>query len=427
MGNLNKFQIIVIGIVLLLVLTVVLITSGIIPGLEEETDQPAKLTLWGFDEPAVWNEVLSAYRDVRSKVDINYQQKNRESFEDELLNSISRGQSPDVIVFPSYDLGKHADKLSAAPPILITEREIEQQYIDAGRTFVTSEKHVLGIPLFADALILFYNKDLFTKSFITLPPATWDEFLESAQKLTTKTPSGEISVAGAALGRAHNIKNAPLILTSLFLQSGERIIGNNNKVVLGEPIGPAESAMRFFGDFANQRKTSYTWSFALPEAADFFLAGKLGMYFGLMSEFDTLLTKNPHLVFSVSPIPTFTGAPRTATAGTLFAAAVPKASRNWRQAWSFAVFLGNKETAALYAEQARTVSVRRDVLPTYASDLVKSVFAKSVLSLALWPDPDTVKSDAILRTLIEEAAQGRLTIREALEKANAQLSELIKQ
>ncbi len=407
-----------------MVVVVIAIVGGAIPGLEEDADQPAKLAVWGFDEPEVWKEVLAQYRDVRSKVDIDYEKKDRQSFEDELLNAISRGQSPDVIIFPSYDLGKHADKLSAAPPILVTEREIEQQYVDAARAFLTPEKQVLGIPFFADALILFYNKDLFTKNFITLPPATWDEFLEFAEKLTVKTQSGDISIAGAALGRAHNIRNAPLILTSLFLQSGERIVGDDNKVVLGKVMQPAESAVRFFTDFANQRKTSYTWSFAQPEAMDLFLAGKLGMYFGLMSEYETMLKKNPHLVFSVSPIPTFKNAPRTAAAGTLFAASVPKASRNWRQAWNFAVFLGSREAASLYANKAGTVSVRRDVLPSYAPDLVKAVFAKSALSLALWRDPDAAKSDAIVRTLIEDVAQGRLTIREALEKANAQLSEI---
>ena len=397
MGNFSKFQIIVIGIIVFVVLMILLIAGGIVPGSEDEADQPAKLVFWGFDDRAVFNEALGYYRDLHPKIDIQYQKKDLQSFEDELLNAISSGQSPDVIIFPSYDLGKHADKLSAAPPILITQREIQQEYIEAGNVFTTAEKSVLGIPVSADALILFYNKDLFTKSFITLPPTTWDAFLEYSQKLTVKSASGDIVISGSAMGRAKNIKHAPSILTALFLQSGEKIIEETGKIMLGEAktpsagsaqieTRPAESALRFFSDFANPRKISYSWSLALPEAFEFFSAGKLGMYFGPLSEYALLQKKNPHLAFSVAPTPDFANASRTTTYGTLFAASVPKASRNQRAAWTFAIFLGSKEGSGLYAKNAGTVSVRRELLPTYTADLVKSVFAKSVFSLSLWPN-----------------------------------------
>jgi len=279
--------------------------------------------------------------------------------------------------------------------------------------------------------VLYTNSDIFNQNSIALVPKTWDEFLEISQKLTKKDVNGNITLAGAALGRAQNIRHAPLILETFFLQSGEKIIDSNGEVVLGNVVAlggadlrPAESSLRFISDFANPRKTSQSWSGTLPEAKEAFIAGKLAMYLGLIREFEEIKNKNPHLAFSVSLLPQLSGASRAITSGTLYALVVPKVSAKQKQAWEFISFLANAENASFFAGATKNVSLRRAAIKNYQKEAVRSVFADSALNLKLWPNPDPMLTDSIFRELIENVSSGRETLRDALEKVAGKLSEI---
>lgn len=432
--QINKLQIIIIGGAVVLVVIAVLIFSGIIPGLKTSNEDGVSLVFWGFDDGDAVRDAAQKYSESHHGFAALYSKKDISTFESDLLNALAGGgpAAPDIIVFQSDYLEKHKDKLAPAPPILVTEREIKQNFVDSASAFLGEKNEVLGIPLYADALALYINNDLLANKFITLPPKTWDEFLDGAGKLTQKDASGNIVISGAALGRALNIENASLILTTLFLQSGEKIIGERGEVVLGSSasvggtaLNPAESALRFFIDFANPQKTSRSWSAALPEAKDMFISGKLAMYLGRIAEYNEIKRKNTHLNFSISALPRLAGEQRLATGGSIYALAVPKASAKQRQAWNFITFLTGAENSSAYADKTGSVSPRRDILQKYQKESIRSVFAESVLALRLWPNPDPQKTEQIFREMIEDAALNRLpTLRDSLDKAKARLEKL---
>ena len=429
--NINKLQIILSGGAVFLTLIVVLIFSGVLPGLKDNTQESATLELWGFDDDRVWDQTLRAHKDENPKITVNYKRKTLENFETELLNAIARGDSPDIFILPSEYLKKFEDKISSAPPILITEREVEQQFVESAKQFLTPQKKVLGIPLYADPLVLYWNKDIFTRESIALPPKTWDEFLQISQKITKKDNAGNITVSGAALGRAKNIKNAPAILTALFLQSGEKIINEENEVVLGESVRtgevslrPAESALRFFSEFADSGKTSHSWVSSLPEAEDLFLSGKLGMYIGFSSEYEQMRKKNPHTAIGIAHLPNLNS--EKATYGSVFAPVVPLASQNYTASWQFIKFLTSKEISKLFSDSQMSASPRRDLFSSYQSDSVRSVFAESNLSLKSWPNPNPTKTNAIFSELMEDMARKIDTMRALLTKAANKIREINK-
>lgn len=429
MENINKLQIVLIGGAVLLTLVVVLIFSGALPGLKNENQKSATLELWGFDDERTWNQVLREYKDENPRITINYTKKTLENWEIDILNAIARGESPDIFILPSEYLKKFKDKISPAPTLLVTEREIEQQFVEAGKQFLTEKKEVFGIPLYADPLVLYWNKDLFNRDAIALPPTTWDEFLSISQKLTKKDGAGNITTSGSAIGRARNIKNAPSILTALFLQSGEKIVDDGGEVVLGESVRtgevslrPAESALRFFSEFADSKKASHSWVSSLPEAEDLFLAGKLGMYLGFSSEYEEMRKKNPHIAIGVAHLPILDT--QKATYGSIFAPAVPLASRNYMASWQFIKFLTGKKTSKFYSDLKMNVSPRRDLFSSYQSDPARSVFAESNLSLEYWPNPNPEKIDAIFRELIEDMALKKDTMRALLERAANKIREI---
>ena len=147
------------------------------------------------------------------------------------------------------------------------------------------------------------------------------------------------------------------------------------------------------------------------------------MYLGFVGEYDLIKSKNPHLNFDVSALPQLSKEARPITSGRLFALSVPKASINQNLAWSMAQFLTASKISALFASSKNDVSPRRDVLPSYAGNSIKSVFAESILTLKLWNDPDPVRSEGILRTMIEDLALGKSTMRDAIDKAKAKFNQ----
>lgn len=431
----NYLQIGLIIGAIVLVMVAIMILTGFLPGLRGSFNSGGTVIMWGFDPEDSFSNVFHAFGQVYRGSIVKYTKKNPANFEDDLLNAIARGASPDLIVFPSDFLKKDKDILAAAPSITITEREISQQFVDSAQAFLGPKNEVMGIPIYAEPLMLYYNKDIFTENFVTLPPETWNEVLDLSGKMTRKDDSGNILISGAALGRAVNIKNAATILTALLLQAGDTIYKSTGELMLGDlPDGvtnsqlrPAESALLFFSDFANPAKVAQSWSAALPDSRDMFAAGKLAMYFGSNRDFDIIKTQNPHLNFAVAPLPQLSKTAVPITTGALYALAVPKASKAKAQqlAWALAKYLTSKDISAAYAKDKDDVSTRRDVLSSYSGDSIKSVFASSVLALRLWPNPNPAKSESILRALIEDVALGKGTIRESLDRAKAKFNQKI--
>ncbi|MDO8523216.1 MAG: extracellular solute-binding protein [bacterium] len=433
MQTTNYLQVGVIVGAIVLVTIAIMILTGFLPGLRESFTSGGTVIMWGFDSEDSFSDVFHSFGQAYRGSIVKYTKKNPVNFEDELLNAVARGESPNLIVFPSDFFKKHKDILASAPAITMTEREISQQFIDSAQTFLGPKNEVMGIPIYAETLQLYFNKDIFTENFVTLPPVTWDEVLNLSGKMTKKDDSGNILISGAALGRASNIKNATTILTALLLQSGDPIFNQAGEIVFGDlPDGfkntqlrPAESALLFFSDFANPAKVAQSWSAALPDSRDMFAAGKLAMYFGGNRDFDIIKTQNPHLNFAVAPLPQLSKNVVPITSGVLYALAVPKASKNQNLSWALAKYLTSKDISTAYAKTKNDVSPRRDVLPAYSGDSVKSVFAGSILALNLWPNPDPDRSENILRALIEDVALGKGTIRESIDRAKAKFNQKI--
>ena len=408
----------------------VLVLTGILPGMRSNQEARENLLMWGFHDPDIMQAFMGVTQDIEGASEIQYVLKDINTWESDFLNTLARGGDdiPDILVFPSDYLQKHKDKLSFAPIAILTENAIKQQFVESGDVFLSAKGDVFGIPFYADALVLYWNKDLFTQNLITLPPKTWNEFSEISNKITRKDSTGTVTVSGAALGRGINIKNTPLITSTLFLQGGDEIIDQTGRVVLGGDrqsgsviVRPAEDALRFMSDFSNPRKTIQSWSPAFPEAREAFVSQKLGMYLGLMSEYKEIKDINPHLNFAVAPVPQLKDSPRTVTGGTLYALVVPKASPKQQSAWTFAKYFSNYANSSWYADASGGVSLRRDILPQYQRESMRSAFAEAALTLKLWMVPDPKLAEQVFREVVEDVALERATFRDALNKVKARL------
>ena len=157
-------------------------------------------------------------------------------------------------------------------------------------------------------------------------------------KLTTIDQNGNITDSVASFGEYDNVNNAKALLSTLIMQAGSPIVSLDNTTgsfssslyqkSANSALSPAVSALTFFTDYSNPKKSVYSWNSSLPDSKDSFLAGNLATYFGFASEASDIANKNPNLNFDVTTVPQTLNATAKITFGELYGFAFLKSSPN---------------------------------------------------------------------------------------------------
>jgi hypothetical protein len=242
-----------------------------------------------------------------------------------------------------------------------------------------------------------------------------------------------------ALGQYDNINNVKDILATLLIQNNNPIVervndsANNvsySAVLNSNPsnlsITPIEAVLKFFLDFSNISSTAYSWNRALPSSLDMFTAGKLAFYLGRASELFNIESINPNLSFDVTQIPQIKDFPTKRTFGEIYAIAVSKKSSNLAGAVGVAGNLSQGDGAKNISTSLSLPPVSRALLSNKPQDPYLFTFFDSALISKSWLDPDSDKSNAIFKELIENILPNNLTNGAAINKAQGQLDLLLK-
>lgn len=433
----SKFQIIIIAVFVIVGVVAVLIFAGILPGFKKEGGGAgAEISLWGIFPQQKMAPLISELNEANKDLfKINYSEKKSSAYEKEILNALAVGAGPDIWFLTQDAVLKNKDKVYILPFESYSERNFRDAFIDSAEFLIDSSPPtgggIIGFPLAVDPLVLYWNRDLFSTAGIAKPPQYWDEFLTDVQILAEKDAAGNITQAGTALGEFRNVKNAKDILSMLILQAGNPIVKSGTlELVFGEKgtasLDPAENSLRFFNEFSNPKKASYTWNRALPDSQVAFTNGFLAMYFGYASEINDIREKNPHLNFDISEAPQIRDSRIKATFAKIYSAVISKSSLKRQPAFWALAKLADKDFSKIFSETTGLGSGRRDVLGAGAKDPFLSVVYKSSIMSRTWLEPDPEAVSEIFKNMIESSAAGRARISEAVRMAKAQLEQLLK-
>lgn len=431
----SKFQIAIIAFLVIMVFIAVLIFAGVLPGFNQKggSSNVASLSVWGpFPDKEVRPLISKFNEDNQGSFSVSYTENDSANYKNNLLNAMAAGNPPDIW-FVSQDMVlAYKDKIQAVPFAAFPERNFRDRFIDSGDVFLNkNEESITALPYVIDPLVLYWNRDLFSSAGIAQPPKYWDEFLADSGILTKTNESGNIIQAGTALGEFKNVRNAKEILSMMILQTGNKIVDPVELDVVwnkkdNSVLAPAENSLRFFGEFSNPKKTSYSWNRSLNDSLSMFAGGKLAMYFGYASEFNKIKGMNPHLNFDVSITPQIKDGPMNATFAKIYSLAVSKTSPNSQAAVSLAYALLEKDFNNQFAESLFLAPARRDALSEGNKDQILSVFYKSAVMARTWLEPDSEAVSMIFQNMIESSTTGRQRISEAVSEATGQLENLLK-
>ncbi|HVU80304.1 MAG TPA: extracellular solute-binding protein [Candidatus Paceibacterota bacterium] len=428
----STFQIAVLGIFSSLILVGVGVFAafgGVLGG-----GSIGPVTIWGTLDQQTMQGLIEALRTTDKGLEsVTYVQKSAASYEADLVNAMASGAGPDLYLLSGDEVLSFADKTLTIPFSAVSQGSYLSSFVDEAQIFLTPQG-ALALPFTLDPVVMYWNRDLFASAGVASPPSLWSEFLTLAPKITSLDANSTLRKSAVALGEWRNIPHAKDILAGLFMQVGDSIVarqgdGTPAVVLGGESVNsggnPAESALRFYTEFANPTKTSYSWNRSLPSAPDAFVSGDVAMYFGFASEYASIAQRNPNLRFAAALLPQISQGAGRVTYGSITGLAVARTSKNPQGALEVAEKLSGKDGIGLISGALSLPPVRRDVGVDTAGSATAGVFVQSGLIARGWLDPNPRESDSVFQTMIESVVSGKAPPATAVAEGAQALSELL--
>ncbi len=387
--------------------------------------------IWGTLPPGAVQPAIDELRRTHQEFSsITYQERTKESFDSDLSEALASGSGPDLIITDQERLLAEESKLNVIPFSTLPERKFRDMFLPISETYLTSSG-TYGIPFAVDPLVLYYNRSSLSSAGIAQPPTTWEAVVGMVPPLTRKSGVGSISKSAIPLGTYGNITDARAVVSLLLLQAGSSVSeagGNGLRSSLltgGEGangVGPGESALAFYTQFADPAKIVYTWNRSLADARQSFISSDSAMYVGFASERKLIAASNPNLDFDIAAVPQPQTSAGRVNYAIVYAFAIPKASKNALGAYRAATELSSTTLAPLVAQSLGVAPALRSLLVPETSDVNAPVVYGQALISKAWLSPAPGVTDRIFADMIDSIISGRATVHDALITADQSLT-----
>ena len=173
--------------IMLFLLTLVLLSAGLFcNGRSDGAADSDKVVLtmgsWRTDDVEQMNAVLAAFSETHPGIEIQFQPTNPPDYNATLRLQLESGTGPDLMYARSYATGQQlfedgyfAD-VSDVPGV-------QSAYDDGTRSpWTAADGRSFAVPFVAVSHGIYFNKDIFAELGISVPE-TWDDLLETAEKI----------------------------------------------------------------------------------------------------------------------------------------------------------------------------------------------------------------------------------------------------
>lgn len=433
----SSFQTFLIGFFLLAFIGAILIFSGIIKTSSSSTNsgEVTSVSVWGIYPSDIVTPYLEGLNVQNKTLSISYTQKFKDTLYSDLINALANNAPPDIILADSSNLLSFRDKLYTIPFATYNERLYKDSFVDGASIFLNKEG-IMAVPLLVDPIVLYYNKDLLAGAGYVNPPKSWDDLVSSSSKFIKKDSRGVITQTPIALGESININNFKDILSTLFLQTGNKIVSIDsfngfytstlNSGVEGSDILPTAQALEFYTGFADQASDRFSWTRTLPSSLDMFLSGKSAFYIGRASELFDIQSRNPNLSFDVSSIFQPVDAVRPITYGSFSGAGIIKSSPKFTASYTALGYITSKEFIQYLSANMSLPSVRRDLISAPQQNPYVDIFFRTAISAFDWPDLSPRDTEAVFRDMIRNVNSGAQNPNQAIYEASRSLQSIVR-
>lgn len=410
----------------ILLLAVVLILTGVMPGKRTPKAGITYLELWGTDSKKVWEKTIDKFRSMYP-IEVTYKRLDPTSYETDLINALAAGTGPDILMVDNNWLLKHETKIAPVPEEKLSFATFQDLFPQtAVQDFVLQGK-VYALPLYVDTLILAYNRNFFDQGGITAPPVTWTE-VETDIPILKKMDGANIERAAFALGgTSANVSNAPDLLNLFVMQSGVKMVNDDLDGVLFNKDAGRSSFVRYIS-YANPNLPAvYTWNNSFKRDVELFAEGRVAGIFVYSSQLDEIRTKNALVNVGVAAMPQVSSE-ITINYPDYFGLAVANSAENQGAAWDFVIFATTDQTSVeRYLQDTSLPPALRSVIDIHKDDTGKDgILARQALTARSWLQPDEVSVRNAFNAAIGAVLDGSLNTQQSFNRLSSQIKDLLK-
>lgn len=442
----SVFQIVVISVFAALAVGGVLVFALLMNNNAASSTGP--VVIWGPFDDRTFGQVIQDLSDADPTFkQVTYVRKDVADYEDTLTQALAAGQGPDLFFLRQDYVMKDAPKTNPIPETSLSATQFQTAFIDAANVFY-GRSGAVALPLLADPMILFWNRDLLSAAGYAQPPRFWDEISGMARAITgcqaTALTTQQSTIVGCdhdtlaikkatvALGAYDNVIHAKDVISTIIMQEGGAVTARDESGDLGSGFtsyagGPAqaiEKAVGLYSQFSDPSREDYTWNTGLPDSRSAFTSGDLALYVGFGNELGLIRRANPNLNLAVANMPQVRESGKTLTGAHVYGLAVSRTGKNPQGALTVAFALGGAATSKQLADALGLVSARRDVLSAAGRDEA-GFLSNAAIASRTWIDPNPDKTDAAFRAMIGAIVSGTMRQTEAIERADQEIKNAI--
>ncbi|HLV29097.1 MAG TPA: ABC transporter substrate-binding protein [Burkholderiaceae bacterium] len=350
------------------------------------------------------------------------------------LTAHKGGAAPQLAVLLSTDMFTLIDEGAIVPfdPLIQSEEDkkwLSDFYPGFMANSQTGDK-TWGIPFQRSTIVMYYNKDLFKEAGLDpeKAPATWNELVEYASKLTKRDADGNVTQwgiqipSGGAFGywlfQALTTPNDVLLMN----QDGTETYLDKPAVI---------EAMQFWHDLAYKHKVMPQGTIDWGTTPRDFLVGKTAMMWTTTGNLTNVRT-NADFDFGVAPMPHAKqgGSPTGGGNFYLFESATPEQQK---AALTFVKWMTSPENAAQWSIDTGYVAVSNaawetDRMKQYVKDVPTALVARDQLEVAVaeFSTHDNQRVTRALNDNIQAVMTNSKTPEQAMRDAQREATRLLR-
>jgi multiple sugar transport system substrate-binding protein len=395
---------------------------------QDSTDDAMTFSAWGtVEETENLVQLVATYNATNPKPKIKFVHIDHQEYDRKILIQTAAGNPPDVFLLTSTDLSTlaHRGVLEDLNSWIAADTNLHSsEFFPALLNTATIRGQIYGIPVGYTPMVIYYNRRLFREAGVAYPdPAwTWDDFLQTAIKLTRRDANARTQQFGCMISMAG--------LTYVYSFGGDFFDANRQWFHLDQPQTLA--ALQFYGDLAMKHHVTTSPTERLFNSDQGFRQEAVAMI--AAGRWQVPNFARTKLDWGVAPMPRGNS---SAVGVIVYNVVMSKFSQRKSATWEFIKFMASPLAQQQSAKSGNFIPSRIAVAtsPAFLNDTTfrvdNRIFLHGIERARLWPmeiAPETsyMNQWMILNEEMERAMLGRQSYAEAAASAQERLNTILR-